>query len=148
MRASLVHHRSGGFSSGGYSDTRNLLFVEAGDKSARWLLPDNRHVIVDNSDIFADANESRARHIVATAALVKPSADSSGVATGKLLLYDPAGRRIVEVAGGVRRLHVASILNGEVSLLYEQDRHLMVARFDPVSLVKRGEEQVEVPQLR
>ncbi len=149
MRASLMVDRAAsGFSSGGHSDTRNLLFVETGDKTARWLLPDNQHVIEDTTDIVADEEDAKPKRIVAVAALVKPSVDPRDVAKGRLLLCDPAGRRIVEVAEGVRRLHVASLLNGEVSLLYERDRHLRVARFDAVSLAKRGEEQVDVPQLR
>jgi hypothetical protein len=149
MRASLVVYRAGGgFSSGGYSDTRNLLFVAAGDKTARWLLPDHQHVITDSVDIMADEDDARLKRIVAAAALVRPSGDQRDAATGRLLLCDPAGRRIIDVANGVRKLHVASVLNGEVSLRYERDHHLMLVRFDAASLLQRGEEQVDVPQLR
>jgi hypothetical protein len=148
MRASLMASSGGGgFSSSGYSDTRNLLFVEAGDKTARWLLPDHQHVITESVDIMADEGDARLKRIVAAAAIVKASGERRDAATGRLLLCDPAGRRIVVVADGVRKLHVASVLNGEITLLYERDRRLMVARFDGASLVKRPEEQVEVPQL-
>jgi hypothetical protein len=148
MRASLVVYRpGGGFSSGGYSDTPNLLFVEAGDRTARWLLPDHQHVIADRVDIIADEDDARLKRIVAAAALVKPFGEQRDAATGRLLLCDPAGRRIIDIASGVRKLHVASVLNGVVTLLYERERHLMVAKYDGASLVKRGEEQVDVPQL-
>jgi hypothetical protein len=149
MRAPLMLYRGGGgFSSGGYSETRNFLFVERGDKTARWLLPDNQHVISDNSDIVVDEDDPKAKHILASAALVKPATDQLDVAKGKLLLFDPAGKRIVEVADGVRKIHVASVVNGEVSLLYERDRRLVLARYDGASLTKLGEEQIDVPQLK
>jgi hypothetical protein len=151
VRASLVVYRAGGgfsSSSGGYSDTRNLLFIEAGDKTARWLLTDHQHVITESVDIMADEDDARLKRIVAVAAFVKPSGEQQDAAKGGLLLCDPAGRRIIAVADGVRKLHDASVINGEVSLLYERERHLMVARFDVASLAKRGEDQVEVPQLK
>ena len=149
MRASLMAERAaGGYSSsGGGSDTHNLLFVDAGDKAARWLLPDNRQVIVDSTDIIAGDCDAPRKRIVAVAALVKPSAEQRDVAEGQLLLSDPSARRIVKVADGVRRLHVASLLDDDVLLLYERDQHLVRARFDGASLVKRDEEQVDVPQL-
>jgi hypothetical protein len=149
MRAQLLLYRGGGgFSSGGYGETRNLLFVEPGDKTARWLLPDNQHVISDNPDIVVDEDDPKAKRILATAALVKPSTDQLEVTKGKLLLFDPAAKRIVEVADGVRKIHVVSVVNGEVSLLYERDRRLIMARYDGTSLTRRGEEQIDVPQLK
>jgi len=49
MRAELSREREGkGFSSGGYSETRNALFIEPDQKEARWLLPDNNHIVSDN----------------------------------------------------------------------------------------------------
>jgi len=40
MRANLATLRGGeGFSSSGYAETRNILFIEPGEESARWLLP-------------------------------------------------------------------------------------------------------------
>jgi hypothetical protein len=149
MRAQLMLYRGGGgFSSGGYSEIRNILFLEPGDKAARWLLQDNQHVISENPDIVADEEDPRAKRLVATAALVKPASDQVEVAKGRLLLFDPAGKRTVDVADGVRKLHVASVVNGEVSLLYERDRRLVLARYDAATLTKRGEEQIDVPQLK
>jgi hypothetical protein len=149
IRAQLMLYRGGGgFSSGGYSETRNLLFVEPGEKQARWLLRDNQHVISDNPDIVVNEDDPKAKRILATAALVKPSADQLDVAKGRLILFDPAGKRIVEVADGVRKIHTASVVDGEVSLLYERDRRLVLARYDGASLARRSEEQIDVPQLK
>jgi hypothetical protein len=149
IRAQLMLYRGGGgFSSSGSIETRNLLFLEPGDKAARWLLPDNQHVISDNPDIIADEEDPKAKHLLATAALVKPAGDQVEVTKGRLLLFDPAGKRIVDVADDVRKIHVASAVNGEVSLLYERDRRLVLARYDGATLVKRGEEQIDVPQLK
>jgi hypothetical protein len=149
MRAQLVLYKSGGgFSSSGYGETRNLLFLEPGDKAARWLLPDNQHAITDNPDMVADEDDSKAKRIVATAALVKPTTGQLDVAKGKLLLFDPAAKHVIEVADAVRKIHVASVVNGEISLLYERDRRLVMARFDGATLARRGEEEIDVPQLK
>jgi len=44
MRADLSLDRGGKeFSSGGYSETRNILFIDPDQKEGRWLLPDNDH---------------------------------------------------------------------------------------------------------
>jgi hypothetical protein len=149
MRAQLVLYRGGGgFSSGGYSETRNLLFLEPGDKAARWLLPDNQHAITDNPDVVAHEDDEKEKRIVATAALIKAASDQLDVATGKLLLFDPPAKKIVEVAAGVRKIHVVSLVNGEISLLYERERRLVMARYDATTLLRRGEEQIDVPQLK
>ena len=149
MRAPLLSYRAGvGFSSGSYTETRNLLFVDPAEKQARWLLPDNQHVISANPDIVVTDDEPKANHLLATAALIKPSTDQLDTESGRLSLFDPGAKRIVEVADGVRKIHIATVVNGEVSLLYERDRRLVVARYDGASLAKRGEEQIDVPQLK
>lgn len=149
MRAQLLLSRGGGgFSSGGYSETRNILFVQPGEKAARWLLPDNQHVISDSADLVADKEDPKAKRTMATAALVKAADAELDVAKGKLLLFDPPGTRIVEVADGVRKLQVASLASGEITLLYERDRRLVLATFDASSFAKRGEQEMDVPQLK
>lgn len=148
MRAELLQYREGsGFSSGsGYSqEVRNILFLESGEKAARWLLPDHDHVIVENSDI---TNDSKQKRTIATAVLVKSRAQADERAKGRLLLFDVSGRKIVEVSNGVRTIHVAALSSGELTLLYERDRRLTLATFDPESLAKRREEEIDIPQLR
>ncbi len=162
MRADLSLNRGGaGFSSGGYTETRNILFIEPGQKVARWLLPDNDHVrtrplnirkqesvgpkIGDSSDITDDTDHN-AKRMIATAVLVKATTGSPETAVGRLLLFDPPGRKIVEVASNVREIHLASLAGGELTILYERDRRLVLAAFDPRSLEKRREQEIDVPR--
>lgn len=135
------------FSSGYSSETRNILFIEPGQKAAHWLLPENDHIVVDTSDIAAQ-REPNEKRVIATAVLVKSASESPENATGKLLLFDPPGKRIVEVADHVRTIQVASISGGELSILYERDRRLFLDVFDPQSIVKLREQEIEVPQLK
>ena len=140
LRANLSLERGGaGFSSGGYTETRNILFIEPGQKAARWLLPDNDHLIAHSSDIpersgIDEDKAGNARNMIATAVLVKTAIGGSEPSTGKLLLFDPSGRKIVEVADGVREIHNASLYSGELTILYERNRRLVLAAFDPASL--------------
>jgi len=146
MRADLSLNRGGaGFSSGGYTETRNILFIEPGQKVARWLLPDNDHVIGDSSDITDDTDHN-AKRMIATAVLVKATTGSPETAVGRLLLFDPPGRKIVEVASNVREIHLASLAGGELTILYERDRRLVLAAFDPRSLEKCREQEIDVPR--
>jgi hypothetical protein len=149
MRAELVVYRSGaGFSSGGYSEIRNILFVEPGETAARWLLSDHDHVIAENSDVVKHEDEPKTSSTVATAVLVKKRNPDLEATDGRLLLFDPSGRTVVEVADGVRRMHAATLLRDDVAVLFERDRRLVLVTFDPKSLAKRREQQMEVPQLK
>jgi hypothetical protein len=149
MRAHLfLYQPGGGFSSGGYSETRNILFIQPGEKAARWLLPDDQHVVSDSSDLVADEDDPKAKRTVATAAVVKPAIGELDLAKGKLLLFDPPGNRVVEVADGVRKLQVASLAGGEITLLYERERRLVLTVFDASTFTKRNEQEMDVPQLK
>jgi hypothetical protein len=71
MRADLLlHHEGGGFSSDGYAETRNILFIDPGEKHARCLLPDDKHVIVESSDVATAEGEGKPKRTVATVGLV------------------------------------------------------------------------------
>jgi hypothetical protein len=149
MRAELVLHRGGaGFSSGGYAEIRNVLFIEPGEKAGRWLLPDDDHVIAESFDLVTNEDDPKTKRTVATVALVKPSTGTPEAATGKLLLFDPSGRSVVEVADGVRESHVALLSGRELTILYERERRLILATFEPGSLTKRGEHTIDVPPLK
>jgi hypothetical protein len=118
MRADLLlHHEGGGFSSGGYAETRNILFIDPGESDTHWLLPDDEHVIVETSDVVANDDQGRPRRRVATVALVKASDSDHQTGTGQLLLFGPAGRPVVEVADGVRALHVAALSSENITVL-------------------------------
>jgi len=135
------------FSSGYSSETRNILFIEPGQKAAHWLLNDNDHILVDSSDI-TDEKEPNERRVVVTAVLVKSATESPESAAGKLLLFDPPGKKIIELADHVRTIQVASIKGGELSVLYERDKRLFLDVFDPQSMGKLREQEIEVPQLK
>jgi len=137
------------FSSGYNSETRNILFIEPGQKAAHWLLPDNDHVIVGSSDIAdQDQKESGEKRVIVTAILVKSATESPEIALGRLLLFDPAGKRIVEVADHVRTIQVATINRGELSVLYVRDKRLFLDVYDPQSIGKLREQEIEVPQIK
>lgn len=147
MRADLLlHEYGGGYSSGRYSETRNILFIDPAADSPRWLLPDDDHVITEQSDVVAPEHGDTPRRLVCTVALVKARDGDRQVSTGRLLLFGPAGVPLVEVAAGVRALHLASLSGEQVTALYERDRRLFVATFD-TALVKKNEQVMTVPSL-
>lgn len=149
MRAELVVYLPGaGFSSGGNTEVRNILFVGAGESTARWLLPDHGHVIAEQQDVHSPDEEPRKNRTVATVVLVKKQGTAMETVEGRLLLFDPSGRNIVEVANGVRTMHAAAISDDEVTVLFERDRRLHLARFTPVSLARLHEQAIDVPQLK
>ena len=111
------------------------------------MLPDNDHVISESSDI-TDRIDANTRRMIATAVLVKPAKGSPEIAPGRLLLFDPTGKKVVEVASNARDVHLASLSGGELSILYERDRRLVLAAFDPGSLAKRSEQEIDVPQVK
>lgn len=48
----------------------------------------------------------------------------------------------------MRELHVASVADDVISILYERERRLVLATFDRASLSKRGEEALGIPALK
>jgi hypothetical protein len=149
MRADLLLHREGGgFSSGGYAETRNVLFIDPGQKHARWLLPDDKHVIVESSDVATAEEQGKPKRIVATVALVKAADADRQTGKGQLLLFGPSGAPIVQVSEGVRALHVAALTGEQVTVLYERDRQLLVALFSAASLAREQEQTMPVPAFR
>jgi hypothetical protein len=148
MRAELsVDRAEPKFSSGGYREVRNILFIEPGEKAARWLLPDNNHIIAETSDIAEETDRYQKRNI-ATAVLVTSTANATGTSLGRLLLFDLPGRNVVEVANDVREIQLASHSGNDLTILYERNRRLVLAVFDPVTLSKRKELEIEIPVLK
>lgn len=148
LRADLfVRGEEKGFSSSGFTETRNILFIDPSQTRAHWLLPDNDHVISERSDV-KDQTDPRQGRVVATAVLVKPRDDQLDLARGKLFLFDGKGEKTVVVADDVRDMHVAVLNAGEVRILFERNRRLVLTSFDPVSLTKKREQELEVPQLK
>src|SRR5688572_12525250 len=145
MRAELQGESDGGkFSSGYGKETRNILFIEPGNKKGRWLLPDNNHVITDSND-FTEQKNSDEKRVIATAIVVSPMQQSSDSADGKLVLFDATGKNVVEVADNVREIHITSTAGNELTILFERDKRLVFAAFDARSLAKLREQEIEVP---
>jgi len=149
LRADLYVRREAGFSSGGsggYGEGEMSLFIDPNDKSAHWLLPDNDHVIAEKSDVEDDRNVP-AKRIIATVFLVKPRAIESPV-TGKLLVTDAGDSKMVEIANNVTDFHIASVNAGELIVIYERNRRLVLTAFDAGSLLKKREQEIQIPQLK
>jgi ribosomal protein L14 len=147
LRANLFVSQEGrGFSSSGYNETRNILFIDPSQGKAHWLLPDNDHVVAEHSDLAEEKDLKR--RVVATVVLVKPKNDHSERTNGKLLLFDSSGANIIDVANEVRDMHVATLDGSEIRILYERNRKLTVAAFDSASLAKKREHEIDVPQLK
>ena len=147
MRAELSVDRAEiKFSSGGYREVRNILFIEPAQKAARWLLPDNNHVIAETLDIADETDRYRKRNL-ATAVLVRSITNSSDT-PGKLLLFDLPGKNVVEVANDVGEIQLASLSGNDLTILYERNRRLVLAVFDPATLAKRKEQEIEIPAIK
>src|SRR4029434_7136706 len=105
--------------------------------SARWLLPDDNHVVTEHSDVETRDQNREARRVVGTFALIQGAAPDLDASGGTLLLFDPTGRTVHQVSVGVRDLQ-AAILDQDAMLtvLFERDRKYVLAVFDPASLEK------------
>jgi hypothetical protein len=140
FRASLTSRKGGGVefsSSGGYeNETHNILFIDAADGNARWLLPSNHELITFDTNV--SGNDTKGP--IATVVLVD---------TGRLLLFDPAAKHINEVATGVHDVDGVTLMSGgPIAVLYESNRRYHLATFDRASLAKISEREVNVPQLK
>lgn len=146
LRAELQTEKEGkGFSSGGYSETRNILFIDPDKKEGRWLLPDNEHVIEDSTEVLEKSSGS-ASQIVATAAVVRAAGDSSK--PGRILLFDATGKKVVEVAKDATDLRLATLTGDYVLVLFERNHRLVRANFDPVSLAPKDQQEINIPKLK
>jgi hypothetical protein len=117
-------------SSGGYGQTRNFLFVDTKASSARWLLPDDDHVVTEHSDVETRREGLEPGRMVGTFALVKESGPDMEASGGRLLLFDPTGLNVHEVSAGVRDLQAATInQDGMLTVLFERDRKYVLALF-------------------
>jgi hypothetical protein len=150
LRGKLLSDRSAlGSSSGSYNEVRNLLFVDDQSPTARWLLPDDDHVITKHSDVMTRAEGEKRARPVATFTLVKPAGADLRATEGLLLLFDPAGRNVQTVADGVRELHTAELeAEGRITVLFERRRKYVLASFDGRSLERNQEREITIPTLK
>ncbi len=143
--AELVEDRGDGkFGSSGGTVTRNMLFIDPDQKSGRWLLPDNKQVISDATEVLVPPESDDSR-TVATAVIVKPAKDSTPTGSGRLLLFDKTAKKIVEISKNVNQIHVASLSGRNIVLLFERKQHLVRATLARDTLEKLTETEIELP---
>jgi hypothetical protein len=132
-----------------HGSTHNLLFVDAATGTARWLLPDDDHEIVSLSDLPEREEYAAKPPPVVTVALVKPHAEDMELATGRLLVFSPAGDRIVEVANEVRVVGATALIEGtKLSVVYERARKYVVAQVDLQQFVLLTQQEITPPPLQ
>ena len=150
LRGELVRVGGAGefSSSRGTLETRNLLFLDGAEKSARWLLPDSGHALTAVLDVSAE-DKPNSRRPVAIVVLVKPVGAAGAGDGGALLVADPTGRAVHAVADGVRAIdHAGMSTDGLVTVLYERGRKYVVASFNAATLAPVSQGEVAVPELK
>jgi hypothetical protein len=164
FRANLSVNREEGFSSkGSYFETRNILFIDPSDKAAHWLLPDTKHVIESATDIgesragigdpagpasLASNINTRSKKTLAILTYAKVNREHWRDFTGELLLSDSTGRQISEIADEVKNVQAAMLLGNEIVIIYERNHRLVLQAFNPTSLAKKREQEIEIPALK
>ncbi len=142
FRAALTEESSG--LSSGYS-TRNFLFVEPSGK-ARWLLPDNGHVLDEHTVVPPGASrDDQELPPVALVVLARP--DAAEQKGGDVYLCDPAGRRVQRIADQVEEVRGVTLATGDVAILYERKGGYVISRYDLAAFTKSGEVSIQVPKL-
>lgn len=145
FRATLNEPGSG-YSSGGYSGTtRNILFIDKNGQ-ARWLLPDHTQEITEHAVARTETYGQPTEPPIATFALVKPS--SPEAQEGRLLLFDPTGRNVQEVAKGVAGVEATTYTNEEIAVLYRLRGSYMLSAFQRSTLIKVRDVPVNVPAIK
>ncbi len=146
LRAELrIQYETGKFSSGEHVETRNMLFIAPGDKTARWLLPDNGHVISKDDDIL-ESPLSNAARTVATAALVR--SESSDDTTARLILFDPPGRRVLDISEKASEIYSSWSSESKITIVFARNQRVVRVTVDAASFKKVQEDEIEVPIMR
>ena len=145
FRASLNESGSG-FGSGSYNvTTRNILFIEKSGQ-ARWLLPDHTHEVTEHAVARAEPHDRPIEPSVASFALVKPSGPDPR--PGRLLLFDPAGHSVQEVAKDVMSVEATARANGEITVLYRLRTGYVLSAFQLTTLARLRDTPVNVPEIK
>jgi hypothetical protein len=157
FRANLFLNDSGFISEKRGFETRNILFINALEKDAHWLLSDTNHVIQEATDIaddndahsnVAEDTKARSKKTLAILAYVKARREQWRDFPGQLLLSDGTGRHVAAIADQVTDVQVARLLGSEIIVIYERNSRLVVQAFDPTSLTKKREQEIEIPPLK
>ena len=148
-RAELSVTRSeiGFGSSGEYSETRNILWVDLNNGAARWLLPNHKQVVTYHADV-APTTQSGTSFPVAGLFLFKPSGSATDLAAGQLVVVSPNGERQQQIASGVQKVE-SWILKGSLELvvIYRGSDRYRLAAIDANTLKKRYDADLRLPSV-
>lgn len=145
FRATLNEPGSSYGSSGYSGTTRNILFIDKNGQ-ARWLLPDHTQEITEHAVARTETYSQPTEPAIATFALVKPSPPEAQ--NGRLLLFDPTGRNVQEVARDVAGVEATTYTKEEIAVLYRLRGSYMLSAFQRSTLIKVRDVPVNVPPIK
>lgn len=138
---------SKGLSSGGGSETVNILFLPANQPVGRWLLPDNRHILGEPRTIGEPSKDEEGGKTVATAVMVSEKDAPEGTPS-RLLLFSPTGDVVVEISKKATEFQLADLNKNNIVIVYAAGTKFMRAMFDRNTLAKISESEIAVPKLK
>lgn len=144
--------KSGLAYSGYERDTRNILFLSGDDKAARWLFPDQDHVIHTAAQLQAkDEDKKTADADKVTVALYYLYSDKDTNGDGEITKDDKAslglskadGEGFTAVLAGIDRVYSVSLTEGQaISVLYRVGKSLRHARYSVETLAREFDREV------
>lgn len=144
--------KSGLAYSGYERDTRNILFLSGDDKAARWLFPDQNHVIHTAAQLQAqDEDKKTADADKVTAALYYLYSDKDTNSDGEITKDDKAslglskadGEGFTAVLAGIDWMYSVSLTgNHSISILYRIGKSLRHARYSVETLTREFDREV------
>ena len=133
-------------------DTRNILFLSGAEKSARWLFPDQNHVIHTSTQLQLQVKDKKtpgADNVTVAFYYLYSDKDTTG--DGKITNDDNTsmglskanGEGFTAVLAGIDRVYSVSLTeNDGISVLYRIGKRLRHARYSAVTLGKVFDREV------
>lgn len=94
-----------GLSSKSASSTRNYFFLNSADKTTRWLVPTNKYLFLDDSEIKENAADNNSKILAISYKLVKSDANGDGRLTQSdkqtFAISDTDGSNFTELVGDI-----------------------------------------------
>lgn len=138
--------------SGYERDTRNILFLSGDEKSARWLFPDQNHVIHTSTQLQAqDEDKKTTGADKVTVALYYLYSNKDTTGDGEITKDDKAslglskanGEGFTTVLAGIDRVYSVSLAGDHsISVLYRIGKNLQHARYSVVTLARVFDREV------
>jgi len=151
LRAELLRTRpeSSYGSSSDPSETHNILFIDPATGASSWLLKSHKNIVAYTEDILAGEDSKQERPLVASIALVKPSAGNDDVGVGELFVFDASGAQVTSIGDKVRLVHAAlAVSSSEFVVVFERGGKYHLARFDSATRRKISEAEIKAPAIR